>query len=332
MLVKSQNRFAGLALSLGIALCAIPGPATAQSLDYPNKTIRLISAYPAGGNNDLVARGAAQKMTELLGQQVIVENIGGAAGNIGTNTAAKAKPDGYTLLLAAATNVIIPFLYDNLQYDFLKDFESVGMLTTSRYVLVARSGFPANNLQELIAYAKAHPRTVTYATPGVGTPGHIAGELLARSAGIELKHVPYRGNAQANLDLFGGRVDLTFSSADGAPVLKDSPPGSVKPIAALSKQRNPKLPDLPTISEAGFPDYEISTWYGVLVPTGTPKPIIDRLSAVLKQVAADPEVIKHFEINGQTAQFSTPAELRKRIEDETKRLGPIVKAADMKPQ
>lgn len=323
-----------LHLACALLWCGLLLPAhMAEAQDaYPTRPVRLISPYPPGGPNDLIARAVADRLGEILRQSVIVENRSGAGGTIGTAAAAKAEPDGYTLVIVSGASVIAPFLYQNLPYDLVRDFAPIGMVGSSSFILLAHHSVPVKNLDELIAFAKKHPGELTYSTPGVGTPGHVAGELLNRAAGIKLTHVPYRGTALAFQDFLTGRVLLTFQGGDGTAALKPVQDGQMRAIAATGPRRSPRWPELPTMIEAGIPDFEVTTWYGFMAPAGTPRPIIDRLSAALKQVTTDAKFGEQLERMGMAPATSTPDEFGKLVRDEAERVGPIAKAAGMKPK
>src|SRR5271169_1861945 len=261
-------------------------PATAQ--DYPTRPITLVVPYSAGGGNDAMARVVANSMSKTLGQQIVIENRGGAGGSIATRQVAKASPDGYTLGLGGTgTLAIDPTLYPNAGYDPRKDFAPVGLIATSPLIILVNPSLPAHNVQELIALAKAQPGKLNYASAGRGSGIHLGTVLFALTAGIELTHVPYRGTGPALTDLLGGHVALYFSSLPSAIAFVQS--GKVRALAVTGPKRSPIFPELPTVAESGLPGYEAVLHYGIIAPAGTPKPIIAKLNAALRQAVQSPD-------------------------------------------
>ena len=261
-----RSRFALAALVVAILL-----PAVALAQDYPSRPITLIVPYSAGGGNDLMARTAAEKMSKTLGQQIVIENRGGAGGSIATRQIAKSAPDGYTLGLGGTgTLAINPTLYGNVGYDPRKDFAPIGLIATSALVVCVNPSLPVRTIPELIALAKKTPGTLTYASAGTGSGIHLGSEYFASVAGIKLTHVPYKGSSPALTDLIGGHVGIYFSSLPPAVALVKE--GKVRALAVTSAKRSPIFPDLPTVAEAALPGYEAVLHYGIVAPAGTPQP------------------------------------------------------------
>ena len=280
--------------------------AQAQAQDYPTRPVRMIVAFAAGGGTDLLGRTVAQKLQEALGQSFVVENRGGAGGNIGTDLVAKAPADGYTLLFGYSSNFSIsPFLYKNLSYDPLKDFEPVSLVTVATNIMAAHPSLPANNLKELQAYAKDHPGAVNYGSAGPGTLGHLTVELFDSVAGVELTHVPYKGNSAALTDLLAGRVQLFAGSP--AAVVEYIAAGKLKALGITSRERLPDMKNMPTFIEQGF-DVEAQAWFGLLAPKGTPAAIVKKLNAVIVEAMKSPEVKASFARLGYDVATDTPEE------------------------
>ena len=270
-------------LALAAALLAGLAPVQAQDT-YPSRTVTVIVPQAPGGANDTIARIVTQKLSEVMGRQFVVENRAGAGGNIGTAVAAKARPDGYTLMLTTnSAQVINPWLYKNTGFDPIKDFEAVATVATAGYVLVANPAFPPNNVKELIEAAKAKPRAITIASAGNGTLNHLIGEMLQRATGIELVHVPYKGASAAATDVASGQVPLSVQSVPSAIGFING--GRLKVLGTVNEKRIASLPNVPTIGET-IPGFGSTPWYGILAPAGTPKDIVARLQAAV-QVALD---------------------------------------------
>ncbi len=305
--------------------------ATTHGQPYPAKPIRMIVSYPAGGANDIVARAVGQKLTEMLGQAIVVENRSGAGGTIGADAAAKSTPDGYTLLMAAGAHTLAPSLYSKLPYDIVRDFAPVSICAKSAYLLVLHPSVPAKSVKELIALARAKPGTLTYASSGVGAPPHLAAEMFSAMAGVKMVHVPYKGDTPAIQDMLGGHVDLGFIAVSATSVLVKS--GKLKALAVSSAQRTAVMPDLPTVAEAtGFRDYEITTWWGMLAPAGTPADAINRLTAAMAKIAQMPDIKERFGGLGLEAAANTPEQFAAFIQSEIAKFGKLAKAAGVKPE
>lgn len=308
-----------------VALIAAALPANAQST-YPTRPVSLIVPFPAGGSTDLVARVVAEKMSGLLGQQIVVDNRGGAGGNVGTAAAAKAEPDGYTLLMGTvATHAINSALYKKMPYDPVKDFAPVSLLVVVPNVLVVNPDFPAQNVQELIALAKEKPGELSYASSGNGTPLHLSGELFKTMAGVDIVHVPYKGAGPALVDVMGGHVPIMFDNLPSS--TEHIKAGKLRGLAVTTAERSPSMPDLPTIAESGLPGYETYTWNALFVPAGTPPDVVAKLNEAAVAAVSDPEIKAKLESMGATIVGSTPEQLAAHVQAELDKWGPVVKAS-----
>lgn len=309
------------------ALAIASSVATAQN--YPTRPVRLVITYPPGGTTDFVGRPVAQKLSELLGQQVVVDNRGGAGGVIGTMIVAQAPPDGYTLLLGTSAGMLInPLLMSKLPYDGFRDFQPISRTNINPQALVANAALPTNNVKELIAYAKAHPGKLNAASSGVGTPNHLGTEMLKHLAKVDIVHVAYKGGGPAMTDLIAGQVQLQFSSIPT--VLTHVKAGRIKILAIGSAKRSPALPDVPTIAEGGVPGYEYTTWYGVFGPRGLPQPTVTLLNRAVTKAVLSPEVSSRLAPAGAEPSPSTPAELTQYMKEESARWSKVIKAANIK--
>jgi tripartite-type tricarboxylate transporter receptor subunit TctC len=313
-----------LGLGAAAALAAwLPAPASAESA-YPSRPVTLIVPFPAGGQSDLVARLVTAKMVPKLGQQIVVENRGGAGGNIAAGAAARAEPDGYTLFLGfVGTHGMNSALYKKLPYDPVKDFAPISLLNITPLVLVVNPNFPAKNVQELIDLAKANPGKYSYASSGNGTPIHLSGELFKSMAGIDLVHVPYKGAAPALVDVMGDHVPMMFDNLP--PSLEHIRSGKLRALGVTTGERAPSVPELPTIAET-VPGYETYSWNALFAPAGTPRAVIDRLNAAALAALADPEVTAKFEDLSIESVGSTPEQLAAHVEAELAKWAPIVKS------
>ena len=274
---------------------------------YPEKPVRIVTPFPTNSVTDVLARPIAAKLTEAWGQTVIVDNRSGTAGMLGTELVAKAAPDGHTLLMGTnATHAINPGLFKNLSYDPVRDFAPITLVATSYLLLVVNAGVPANTVRELVAMAKAKPGKMTYGSAGSGSSPHLAAELFKTMAGIDFLHVPYKGSPQILIDVLGGRIDVYFSNA--AVALPQVKSGKLKLLGVTGAKREATLPDVPTVSEAGVPDFEATSWFGMYAPARTPTDIIARVNADIVRIVAMPEVKKQFDDFSLTASTSTPAE------------------------
>lgn len=309
------------------AALAIPIAGLAQG--YPDKPIRLIVPFAPGGVTDTSGRVIAEGLARRLGQQVVVENKAGASGNIGTASVAAAPADGYTLVLAFdGTMVINPHVFAKIPFDTLKDFAPVGKIGDATLIIVSHPSFPGKTLKELIDISKKDPKGVSYGTSGVGGTPHIAGELLNLRAGAKLVHVPYKGGGQAMSDALGGNVPLVYTAVAGA--IKHVEAGKLHAIAVSSRTRSPSLPNTPTFIEAGVPDFEASSWVGILAPAGTPRPVIDRLNKELNALLTSPEVVERLAKLGIVATPGTPEQFGEQMKADLAKYGPVVKAAGIK--
>jgi len=292
------------------------------------KPIRIVVPYAPGGAVDIIARATAQELTKRIGQQIIVENRTGAGGNIASDTVAKAPPDGYTLLMASPANTINSSLYTNMPYDPLRDLISIALIASVPSVMVANPSLPVQNIKQLIALAKAKPGALTYGSGGSGTTEHLAGEMFKSFAGIDLLHVPYKGGAQVMIDLMGGQIALMFSNQLG--VLPHIKTGKLKALGVASAERSTALPDVPTFAEAGFPDFKVSVWWGVMGPAGMPKEIVNQLNREIVAGLASPEMKERLQTMSAQPIGGTPEQFAAFFSAETKRWAPIVKASGAK--
>ena len=311
----------------GLAVALLPLPAAAQA--YPDKPIRVIVPVPAGGTPDVVARMVAPGLSSLLGQQLVIDNRGGAGALIGTELAARAVPDGYTLFFSSPGPLtILPHLQKKITYDPMRDFAPVSLICIGPFLLIAHPAVPVKAVKELIALAKAEPGKLNYASAGNGTPNHLAMELFKSVAGVNMTHVPYKGAPQAITDLIGGSVELMFNSIP--PALPHIRSGRLKLLAVASVRRSPQLPDVPTIGEAGVPGFEAITWFGLLVPAKTPQQIVARLNELVVKVVRAPELKSQFEILGYEAVGGSPGEFAAFIRAESEKYAKAVKLSGAK--
>ena len=313
-------------------LCAVCGsaapPAAAQA--YPNKPIRMLVGYPAGGSVDASARVVAERLGPLLGQTVLVENRAGATGNIAAEGLTKAAPDGYTIYMGTTINAVSVSLFKNLPYDPVRDFAPVSKVVVSPSILVVHPSVPANNVRELVAYAKANPGKLAYASTGAGSSPHLCAELFASLAGIQMLHVPYKGGAPAMTDLLGGQVALSFSNPTS--ITPHMASGRIRALAVTTAKRYANLPALPTMIEEGYPHFDLSAWYGVMAPAGTPAAIINRLHSEIGKILRIADVQALLAAQGLEAQASTPAELARELKDDIIKFAKLLNDAGVKPQ
>ena len=326
---KSMKKLHTLIAGLLVATAAITSqaqtPAATLPAAYPNKPVKVVVPYPPGGATDIVARIVFQQVSEATGQQFVIENRAGAGGNIGAEFVARAPADGYTLLIATTAHAINMSMFKGLSYDVVKDFTPVTQLTQGPLVLVATPAFPANNVRELIALAKAKPDTLNFASSGNGQSTHLSAELFNSMAGIKLSHVPYKGSSPALTDVMAGQVPLMFDTMLTAmPFVKA---GKLKALAVTSPQRSPAAPDVPTIAESGLPGYEVFAWNGLLAPAGTPKAVIAQLSEELKKAMQLPQVKEKFSVQGFAASWNTPEQFGGFLRAEVNKWAKTVKAS-----
>jgi len=308
-------------------LCA----AAATAADYPTRPIRIVVAYTPAGATDILARAIGQKMTESWGQSVIIENRPGAAGNIGTELAAKATPDGYTLIMGTAgTHGINPNLYRKLGWDPIKSFEPISLVAMVPNIMVVNNVLPVKSVKELIAYAKANPGKLNYGSPGVGSTAHLSMELFKSMTGADLNHIPYKGSAGVLADLMGGQIAVTMDNIP--PYLPQVKAGKIRALAVSPARRSPAAPDLPTVAEAGVPGYESGAWFGLLAPAHTPKAIVDKLSAETARILKLPDVAERLSALGAEPVGSTPAEFAALIKAENAKWAKVIKEAHVELQ
>ncbi|MFJ1253438.1 Bug family tripartite tricarboxylate transporter substrate binding protein [Cupriavidus sp. CuC1] len=310
--------------SVLLTLLGLAQPALAEAA-YPAKVIRLVVPFPPGGSTDTLARLLAEQLKDELGQTVVVENKAGAGGNIGGDAVAKAAPDGYTLLLAAAgPTVINPSLYARMSYDPLRDLAPVTMLAREHNLMVVNPSVPARNLKEFIAYAKSKPEQLSFGSPGNGSPAQLAGELLNHSAGIKLQHVPYKGSGPAVADLIAGHITLMIDNMPA--LLPYVQSGRLRALAVASDKRASALPDVPTVEEAGLKGYVVTAWKGLMAPAGTPRPIIAKLHDATVKILAKPQIRKRLVDLGAEPVGNTPEQFAALIRSDTAWWGALVKS------
>ena len=316
-------------LGLSGAVLALPALSRlAQARSYPTRAVRLVVGYAPGGATDITARVIAERLSERLGPQFLVENRPGAATNIATEQVVRAPPDGYTLLMASAANAINATLYDNLNFDFIRDMTPVAGIIGMQNVLEVHPAVPVNTVLELIAYAKANPDRLIAGSAGNGSPGHVSAELFKMLTGIKMLHAPYRGIAPALTDLLGGRIHVLFDNM--ATAIEHIQGGKVRALGVTTMVRSPLLPDLPTISES-VPGYDASSWYGMTAPKDTPAEIVDSLNREINAALANRAVADRFAAMGAAPLTGTPADFGKFIADETEKWGRVVRFANVKP-
>ncbi len=316
-----MKRFIGFML---VAIACAVTPAHAQ--DFPNKQVVLVVPFAAGGPTDTLARNLGVTMTNLLKQQVIVDNAGGAGGTIGINKVAKAKNDGYTLLLMHIGMSTSPALYRKLPYDTLNDFEYIGQVADVPMTMLGKKALPPNNLKELLPYLKANKAKLTYANAGLGAASHLCGLLFMSQNEIDLTTVPYKGTAPAITDVMGGQVQMMFNSMPAVWPLAKA--GKLRAIAHGGTKRSPAAPDVPTVAET-IPGFQCGTWYAMFAPRATPQPIVNRLNAEIVKMLNDPPFAKRLSDGGQDPQSSTPDELAKFMKEEQQRFAKVIKAAGL---
>ena len=318
-------------VSILIVAAALPCAVNALAQPYPTKPVRMVLTYPPGGNTDLVGRAVAQKLGEALGQQVVVDNRGGAGGIMGTMITMQSAPDGYTIMLGTSAGMVInPLLSTKLSYDPVRDFIPVSMVMIVPQLLVTNPQLPAKNVKELIALAKAKPGYLNAGSSGVGTPNHLGTELLKWLAGVNIVHIPYKGGALAITDVMGGQIHMAFSSVPA--VLPHIKAGRLNALGVGSAKRSPALPNIPTIAEAGVPDYEYTTWFGIFAPARTPAAIIARLNAEIVKILVAPEMNERFVSQGGDPVPSTPDELRRYMAAESARWEKTITAAGIRKE
>jgi tripartite-type tricarboxylate transporter receptor subunit TctC len=318
-----------IAALAGLALAVLPQLALAQA--YPAKPVRLVVPFPPGGSTDIVARIVAQKLGERLGQQVVVENRGGAGGTIGTEAVAKAAADGHTLVLATtSTHVVAPSVYAKIGYDPVKDFAPISLLAVTPYLLVVNPEVKVSSLKEFVGYVKVRPGKLNYASAGTGSTTHLAMEMLKSAAGLYIVHIPYNGNGPAGTAVIAGQVEVLFGSLPA--VLPHAKSGRVRPLAVGTPKRSPSLPDVPTVAESGFAGFDASLWLAIMAPAGTPPAVIDRLHKEVLAAIAAPDASDALNKAGAEPITSTPAELAGMVKDGVEKYAKVVKQAGVKPE
>jgi tripartite-type tricarboxylate transporter receptor subunit TctC len=315
-------------MRLVAALLLFLASALAGAQDWPSRPVRLILPFPPGGGTDILGRLIAERLSASLGQPVVTENRGGAGGNVGAEAAARSAPDGYTIVLVAPSLAISPTLYSKINYDPVKDFAAVSLVATVPNVMITQPSLPAENLQEFIAYARSRPGVLNFGSGGAGTSNHLAGELFNIVTGTKLVHVPYKGVNLAMQDVLAGNVHLVFIGIPAAaPHIKA---GKLRALALVAPQRSGALPDVPTVAEAGLRDFEVTTWYGVLAPAGTPRSIVVRLNAELVKIMHSSELKERLAATGTEPLTSTPEEFAAYIKREIAKWGDVIRKSGAK--
>jgi tripartite-type tricarboxylate transporter receptor subunit TctC len=323
------NRRQSLLQAIGTAaLVLMTGATFAQGSAYPDKPIRFVVPYPPGGGTDVIARIVQDRLRAALGQSIVIENRGGAGGSIGTEVVARSAPDGYTVLFTLSSHTINPAIFSKLSFDTARDFEPVGTVCSLPQILVANPQFPANTVQQLISMAKEKPGSLSFASVGNGSPGHLAGEMMKIRTGTQLTHIPYRGGGPAVTDVISGQVPLLWVSIPAAAQFVKQK--QLKALAVSTLKRSAAFPDVPTMQEVGISDFEVDSWYAMFVPTKTPRPIIDRLNAALNTVLNEPEIREKLLAQGSEAVGGTPEQLGAVVNFELLKWAKLVKDAGIK--
>lgn len=314
-------------ISVTLALGMVSGAHAAADDKYPAHPITLINPYAAGGPADILARKLAQQLEDRLGQSVVVENRPGAGATVGTGYVARAKPDGYTLLMATSPGNVVGPLMQKMSYDGIGDFDFIALVSDQPIMVVARSGMPFDTLQGLIEAARKKPGSLNFGSAGTGGATHLSGEMLQQKADIKLTHVPYKGAAPAVTDLIGGQIELGMLSLSATlPYIKD---GKLKPIVYTGEQRSPLLPEIPTVNESGIPDFRFSTWYVLAAPKGTPQPIINKLNQEVNAINATKEQKDFLATQDATAKAMTPAELQTFVQSDQQAMHTLLGSLDL---
>ena len=324
---KLSKSFLPLAAVALTALLATSG-AQGQAGTYPDKPIRFVVPYPPGGGTDVIARIVHERFQAALGQTIVIENKGGAGGSVGTDVVAKAAPDGYTVLFTLSSHTINPAIFPKLSYDTVRDFEPVGSVASLPQILVANPQFPANTVAELIALAKAKPGSLSFASVGNGSPGHLAGELFKLRTGTQMTHIPYRGGGPAVTDVMGGQVPLLWVSIPAAAQFVKT--GKLKALGVSTLKRSAAFPDVPTLQESGVADFEVDSWYAIFVPAKTPPAIIDKLNRALNSVIADASIREKLLAQGSEGVGGTPEALGRIVAAELPMWAKLAKDANIK--
>jgi len=315
------------ALVLSMLGAVSSGTALAQA-NYPDKPVRFVVPYPPGGGTDVIARIVQDRFQALLGQPIIIDNKGGAGGSVGSELAARAAPDGYTVLFTLSSHTINPAIYPKLSFDTIKDFESIGTVASLPQILVANPLVPASTVAELVALAKAKPELLAYASVGNGSPGHLAGELFKLRTGTQMTHIPYRGGGPAVTDVISGQVPLLWVSIPAAAQFVKT--GKLKAFAVSTLKRSAAFPDVPTVQETGVPDFEVDSWYAMFVPARTPQPVIERLNRALNTIVAEPGIRDKLLAQGAEGVGGSPQTLTRIVTAEIPKWAKLAKDANIK--
>ena len=326
-LLSRQSRSVWALALATLFMLAAPMAAQAQAA-YPDKPIKFVVPYPPGGGTDVVARIVQQRLQAALGQPIVIDNKGGAGGSLGTDIVAKSAPDGYTVLFTLSSHTINPAIFPKLPFDTIKDFEPVGLVASLPQLLAANMSVPVRTVADVVAQAKAAPDKFSFASVGNGSPGHLAGELMVLRTGAPMAHIPYRGGSPAVTDVMGGQVPLLWVSIPAAAAQVKA--GKLRALAVSTTKRSPAFPDVPTMQEAGVADFEVDSWYAMLVPAKTPRPIIDKLNKALNTVLAEPAIRAQLIEQGADAVGGTPEALGKVIAAEVPKWVKLAKDANIK--
>ncbi|MES2979937.1 MAG: tripartite tricarboxylate transporter substrate binding protein [Pseudomonadota bacterium] len=321
--------FIALAAALPLYFSTAPA-AFAQADAYPSKAVRLLVGAPPGGGNDIVARAVGQKLGDALGQSIVIENRPGAGSMLAADLVAKSPPDGYAIYLANSSIAFAPSIYKALPFDPVRNLASIGQIGRVPLVVLVNKAMPINTLAELVDLARAKPRSVNFGSGGNGSPQHLAGELLNAIAGVQMVHVPYKGTGPAMTDLIGGQIQVMIEPLAAA--LPQVRGGRVKALAITAPQRVPTLPEIPTTREAGFAGLDVTNWYGLVVPAGTPADTVTKLNTALKKALADPATVAGLQSQGISPATGTPAEFSELISSEIARWKPIIEKAGVQPE
>ena len=317
-----------LSVTAALTALVVAGPAQAA---WPERAITIVVPFPAGGGTDTFARPLAQQLGQQLGQSVVVDNRGGAGGTLGAGVAARAAPDGYTFFMGGAHHAVAPAIYKKLSYDIQKDFTPVAMLAQPPQIIVANpNNLPVTNLKEFLDKAKANPGGINFGSAGMGSTHHLAGELFSLKTGIELTHVPYQGAGPMLSGLITGQVDVAFDGLGSS--ASHIRAGSIRPLAVASAQRSPSFPDVPTVAEAGVPDYEVSTWYAMWAPAGTPPDIVEKMADEILKALNSPKIKELWASNGSAIPNLTVGKFGEFVDSEIDRWAGVVKEAGVEPQ
>ncbi len=326
--MRTKRAMLASLLAVGFASSMLALPASGQT--YPNRPVKIIVPFATGGPADNYARFISQRLQEALGQTFVVDNKPGAGSVIGTDLAAKSAPDGYTLLLMSNTHTVNETLIANKPFALTRDFVGIAPINYSDLVLVANPALKASTLKDLLQQARSQPGKLNYASSGLGTPYHMAGELFKSMAGVYLVHIPYKGSSGARTDVIGGQVDLMFDAV--TTMAEQVKAGKVKAIATTGRQRSTVLPDVPTVHEAGVPNYDATIWLGLMAPKGTPRAVVDRLNEAVSRISSQPDVRQTWSRQGATPMVMTPPVFEKYIQDDIAKWAQVIKSANIKAE